>query len=71
MAPTTYRLMTVNKVPERAKRLVGRVTEILNNSQEYNIEHVANCESKTGLFISSSASNLPMALANLLLLPSL
>ncbi|KAK0383020.1 hypothetical protein NLU13_8936 [Sarocladium strictum] len=44
MAPTTYRLMTVNKVPERAKRLVGRVTEILNNSQEYKIEHVVNCE---------------------------
>jgi len=47
MAPTTYRLMTVNKVPERAKRLVGRVTEILNKDQDYNIEHVTNCESKT------------------------
>ncbi|KAL2214696.1 hypothetical protein CC79DRAFT_1284063 [Sarocladium strictum] len=44
MAPTTYRLMTVNKVPERAKRLVGRVTEILNKDQDYNIEHVTNCE---------------------------
>jgi hypothetical protein len=48
MAPITYRLMTINKVPERAKRLVGRVTDILSKSQEYNIEHVTNCESKTG-----------------------
>ena len=43
----TYRLMTVNTAPERAKRLVGRTTVILNESQDYDIEHVANCEGKT------------------------
>ncbi|OAP59218.1 hypothetical protein AYL99_06516 [Fonsecaea erecta] len=38
-----YRLVTVNKVPERAKRLIGRVTEELKD--QYTIQHLANCES--------------------------
>jgi hypothetical protein len=60
MAPITYRLMTVNKVPERAKRLVGRVTEILNKDQDYNIEHVTNCESKTGFIPSVTSCELSL-----------
>ena len=39
-----YRLVTVNTVPERAKRLVGRVVEELKD--RYTIQHLANCESK-------------------------
>jgi len=36
-----FRLVTVNTAPERARRLVGRVIDIL--SDQYTIEHVANC----------------------------
>ena len=44
MAPKgPYKLVTVNTAPERAKRLVGRVTEELKD--QYTILHVANCES--------------------------
>lgn len=39
----SYRLVTVNKVPERAKALIGRVAEALQDS--YKIVHFANCES--------------------------
>ncbi|EXJ75435.1 uncharacterized protein A1O5_02131 [Cladophialophora psammophila CBS 110553] len=38
-----YRLVTVNTAPERAKRLIGRVTEDIK--EQYTIQHVANCES--------------------------
>jgi len=38
----TYRLVTVNTAPERAKRLVGRTIEALKD--RYSIEHVDNCE---------------------------
>ncbi|KAM0276267.1 hypothetical protein ACHAQH_006942 [Verticillium albo-atrum] len=38
-----FRLVTVNTAPERAKRLIGRMTEAL--SDEYTIDYVANCES--------------------------
>ncbi|KIW23664.1 uncharacterized protein PV07_11845 [Cladophialophora immunda] len=38
-----YRLVTVNTAPERAKRLIGRVTEELKD--QYTIQHLANCES--------------------------
>ncbi|KXJ96072.1 hypothetical protein Micbo1qcDRAFT_158253 [Microdochium bolleyi] len=38
----TYRLVTVNTAPERAKRLVGRTIEALKD--KYSIEHVDNCE---------------------------
>ncbi len=37
-----YRLVTVNTTPDRAKRVVGRVTEELKD--KYTIQHVANCE---------------------------
>lgn len=37
-----FRLVTVNTAPERAKRLVGRVTDIL--SDRFTIEHVDNCD---------------------------
>jgi len=43
----TYRLVTVNTAPERAKRLVGRTIEALKD--RYSIEHVDNCESKPAL----------------------
>lgn len=38
-----FRLVTVNTAPERAKRLVGRVVDIL--ADRYTIEHVDNCAS--------------------------
>ncbi|TPX10372.1 uncharacterized protein E0L32_008777 [Thyridium curvatum] len=36
-----YRLVTVNKAPERAKRLIGRLIEAL--AADYDITHVCNC----------------------------
>jgi hypothetical protein len=42
--PETYRLVTVNSDPERAKRLVGRVIGDLQT--QYTVIHVANAESK-------------------------
>jgi hypothetical protein len=45
MAPKgRYILCTVNKVPERAKVLIGRMIEDLKEG--YEIVYVANCESK-------------------------
>lgn len=38
-----FKLVTVNKAPERAKRLVGRVVEDVKG--EYTIIHAANAES--------------------------
>lgn len=40
-----WRLVTVNTAPERAKRLIGRMMEALKD--RYDIEYVANCESKS------------------------
>lgn len=37
-----FKLVTVNTAPERAKRLVGRVADIL--SDRFTIEHVDNCD---------------------------
>ncbi|CAK7246322.1 MAG: hypothetical protein STHCBS139747_007949 [Sporothrix thermara] len=37
----TYRLLTVNNAPARAKLLIGRVTTGL--ADRYSIEHVGNC----------------------------
>lgn len=46
MAPKgPYRLCTVNTVPERAKRVVGRVIEAVKD--EYKIIHVENAASTT------------------------
>jgi hypothetical protein len=43
MAPKgPYKLCTVNKVPARAKVLIGRVVEDVRDS--YTIEYVANAE---------------------------
>jgi hypothetical protein len=39
-----WRLVTVNTAPERAKRLIGRMIEALKD--RYDIEYLANCESK-------------------------
>lgn len=39
-----FRLVTVNTAPERAKRLIGRMTEALRD--EYTIDYVANCGSE-------------------------
>jgi hypothetical protein len=36
-----FRLVTVNTAPERAKRLIARLIEQLQD--RYDIEHVANC----------------------------
>ncbi|KAJ5644011.1 uncharacterized protein N7484_006518 [Penicillium longicatenatum] len=38
-----FRLVTVNTAPERAKRLIGRVADILKD--RYEIIHVDNCDS--------------------------
>lgn len=38
-----FRLVTVNTAPERAKRLIGRLVEALQD--RYEIKHVANCSS--------------------------
>ncbi|KAH6683608.1 hypothetical protein F5X68DRAFT_22922 [Plectosphaerella plurivora] len=44
MAPKgPFRLVTVNTAPERAKKLIGRMTEALK--EEYTVDYVANCES--------------------------
>jgi hypothetical protein len=44
MAPKgPYKLCTVNKVPERAKRVIGRVVEDVK--EEYTIVYVENVES--------------------------
>ena len=37
--------MTVNTAPERAYRLIGRVTEALKD--QYTIQHITNAESKS------------------------
>ena len=54
MSDTTWRLVTVNTAPDRAKRLIARVAEQLKD--RYIIVHVANAdcmslvvESKTNL----------------------
>jgi len=39
-----FRLVTVNTAPERAKRLIGRVADILKD--RYEIIHVDNCDCK-------------------------
>lgn len=44
MSETTWRLVTVNTAPERAKRLIGRVAEDLKD--QYTILHVANADCK-------------------------
>lgn len=44
MSSTQYRLVTVNTVPERAKRLIGRVVDDVKD--RYTIVHVANVESE-------------------------
>lgn len=44
MTDKTFRLVTVNTAPERAKRLIGRVVEDVK--EKYTIVHVANVESK-------------------------
>ena len=44
MTDTEYKLVTVNTAPERAARLIGRMTTAL--SDRYCITHVANCESQ-------------------------
>jgi hypothetical protein len=38
-----FKLVTVNTAPERAFRLIGRLTEELK--ERYTIVHAANCES--------------------------
>ncbi|KAI3577743.1 hypothetical protein IWW34DRAFT_740095 [Fusarium oxysporum f. sp. albedinis] len=41
----TFRLLTVNNVPERAKKVIGQVVEELKT--RYRIEHVGNCFDKS------------------------
>ncbi|CAG9984169.1 unnamed protein product [Clonostachys byssicola] len=50
----SFRLLTVNTTPERAKRVVGRLTETLKD--RYNITHVDNCQSEISLLLCKRAS---------------
>ena len=52
MTDKTFRLVTVNTAPERAKRLIGRVVEDVKD--KYTIVYVANVESKRAPFQTSS-----------------
>lgn len=54
----TYRLVTVNKVPERARQLISQVVEALRD--EFDIVHVANCESLSLFSIKSSFNKLSL-----------
>ena len=45
-----FKLVTVNTAPERARRLIGRLIEALKD--DYDIEHVDNCDSKSHHFRS-------------------
>ena len=38
-----FRLLSVNKAPERAFRLVGRVATDLEDSGAFLLEHIGNC----------------------------
>ena len=40
-----FRVLTVNKVPERAYRLVGRIVNDLQRDNKLLLEHVGNCAS--------------------------
>lgn len=51
----TWRLITVNTAPERAKRLIGRVAEALRG--KYNIDYVDNVASRIPLGLESLARN--------------
>ena len=51
MSDTTWRLVTVNTAPDRAKRLIGRVAE--NLKDRYTIVHVANADCKLKLFMQT------------------
>lgn len=42
-----YTLVSVNKNPERAKRIITQVVEEVKD--KYNIQHVANCSTKEQL----------------------
>ena len=52
-----WKLVTVNTAPERAKRIVGRMIVALKD--QYDIEHVDNCESEfsKGRFRGPSYAN--------------
>jgi hypothetical protein len=45
----TFRLVTVNTAPERAKLLIGRMIKGLEG--RYTVEHVANCSSMYFTFL--------------------
>jgi hypothetical protein len=53
----TYRLVTVNNVPERAKKVMGRVAEELKD--RYTIDYGAHClsESRPGILRMSIGSD--------------
>ena len=53
MSDKVFRLVTVNTVPERAKRLIGRVVEDVKD--RYTIVHVANVESEYVFFCMSQS----------------
>lgn len=44
--PPVYKLISVNTVPERAKRLIGRIVEDVKD--RWTIHYVANAESASG-----------------------
>lgn len=55
MAPKgPYQLVTVNKVPARAKILIGRVVEDVK--EDYTINYAANAERKTTPYVTLTQS---------------
>lgn len=60
MAPKgPFKLCTVNKVPERAKVIVGQFIEAIKES--YTIIHVENAQSTAALSLQASYRHVPYA----------
>lgn len=73
MAPSmTYKLVSVNKVPARAKVIIGRVVEAVKDT--YTIDYAANAESMISCIIPWTAGQYDQpynAFCQLVLLPPL
>lgn len=63
-----YRLVTVNKAPERAKLLIGRLIEAL--AADYDITHVGNCSSALRSALHHSKPCVECVLTDISLQPS-
>ena len=50
-----FKLVTVNTAPDRARRRIAHLIEALKD--DYDIEHVDNCQSMCGVIIGSAISS--------------